>query len=99
LRSSKSQLVSFQAIPHSFTKTPGGGRGHCFLRAPRGEGGTSVSLGNCFLSVAVLASSHKKRNGTDIDVCPTNREWCCARQRRLNWKRDFQNLVGQVIYG
>jgi hypothetical protein len=41
----------------------------------------------------------QKRNGTDIDVCPTNREWCCVRQLRLDWKRDCHSLVGQVIYG
>jgi hypothetical protein len=33
LHSCKTQLVSFQAIPHSFAKTPGGGGLRCISRS------------------------------------------------------------------
>jgi hypothetical protein len=97
LRSSKSQLVSFQGIPHSFTKTPGGGvppRPYTL----RGQGGNLYVPRELLSECGHPRLKPQKRNGTDIDVCPTNREWCCVRQLRLDWKRDCHSLVGQVIY-
>src|SRR5260370_4010958 len=49
----------------------------------------------------------ERRMGTDIassraeprDVCPTNREWSCAKRQPLDRKSDWPGLACQIICG
>ena len=68
LHSPKTQLFSFQSLPHSLQKTTrGGGRGELPNCRKISLGGGSLALG--------------EKKGTGRNACPTNSKWACATRR------------------